>query len=61
MGIDAVRNIFIWGNHSSTQYPDARNGTVKKGSEEIKMVEAIPDQVDKIVLMDNSLLKMTYK
>lgn len=23
-----VRNVIIWGNHSSTQYPDTRHGTV---------------------------------
>uniref|UniRef100_A0A6B2EF94 Malate dehydrogenase n=1 Tax=Phlebotomus kandelakii TaxID=1109342 RepID=A0A6B2EF94_9DIPT len=26
--IDQVRNVVIWGNHSSTQFPDARNATV---------------------------------
>jgi malate dehydrogenase len=44
VGIDSVRNIFIWGNHSSTQYPDATHGLVKKGNDEIKMLDAIPDQ-----------------
>lgn len=24
-----VRNVTIWGNHSSTQYPDVRNASVK--------------------------------
>lgn len=23
-----VRNVIIWGNHSSTQYPDVNHGTV---------------------------------
>ncbi|XP_059619090.1 malate dehydrogenase, cytoplasmic [Phlebotomus argentipes] len=26
--IEQVRNVVIWGNHSSTQFPDARNATV---------------------------------
>jgi len=45
LGVDSVRNIIIWGNHSSTQYPDARHGLVKKGAEEIKLTDAIPDTV----------------
>jgi malate dehydrogenase len=44
VGVEAVKNIFIWGNHSSTQYPDARNGIIKKGNEEVKLVDALPDQ-----------------
>jgi malate dehydrogenase len=42
-GVEAVRNIIIWGNHSSTQYPDARHGVVKKAGEDIKLTDAIPD------------------
>jgi len=37
VGIDAVRNVIIWGNHSSTQYPDARFAVVKKDGAEIKV------------------------
>lgn len=37
VGIDRVRNVIIWGNHSSTQYPDAKNATVDGKS----VVEAI--------------------
>ncbi|CAK8692082.1 unnamed protein product [Clavelina lepadiformis] len=29
----AVRNVIIWGNHSSTQYPDVRHATVSVGDE----------------------------
>ncbi len=25
----AVKNVIIWGNHSSTQYPDVSHGTVE--------------------------------
>ena len=27
--VDDINNIFIWGNHSATQYPDTFNATVK--------------------------------
>lgn len=36
--ITNVKNIFIWGNHSATQYPDCSNGTVNG--------KPIEDQVD---------------
>ena len=29
MHVTDVRNVIIWGNHSSTQYPDVNHGTVK--------------------------------
>ena len=28
MHVSAVKNVTIWGNHSSTQYPDVNHGTV---------------------------------
>lgn len=40
VGIDAVRNVIIWGNHSSTQYPDARFAVVKKDGAEVKVGES---------------------
>jgi len=43
IGIENVRNVLIWGNHSSTQYPDARHCLVRKGNEEVKLPEALPD------------------
>lgn len=30
--VDKVKNVIIWGNHSSTQYPDAAHATVDVGS-----------------------------
>merc|ERR1719420_2842959 len=29
VGVADVQNVIIWGNHSSTQYPDVNHGTVK--------------------------------
>lgn len=41
--IDAVKNVVIWGNHSSTQFPDPRNATVVVGGSTKSAWEAIGD------------------
>lgn len=41
--VENVRNIIIWGNHSSTQFPDARNGRVVVNGTEKGVYEAIND------------------
>jgi len=43
LGVENVKNVIIWGNHSSTQYPDARFAIIKKGTEESKLVDNMPD------------------
>jgi len=43
VGIDSVRNVIIWGNHSSTQYPDARFALIKKGDSETRVVDSKAD------------------
>jgi len=43
VGVENVKNVIIWGNHSSTQYPDARFAVVKKGTEETKLIDNLPD------------------
>lgn len=45
VGVDSVRNVIIWGNHSSTQYPDARYAVVKKGDQEIRVAESAADSL----------------
>jgi len=44
-GISAqdVHNVIIWGNHSSTQYPDVGHATVNVGGKQIKVAEAVKD------------------
>ncbi|XP_047001858.1 malate dehydrogenase, cytoplasmic [Schistocerca americana] len=44
IGVSAVRNVIIWGNHSSTQFPDARNATadIGKGAP-VPVYEAVKD------------------
>ncbi|XP_014784794.1 malate dehydrogenase, cytoplasmic [Octopus bimaculoides] len=38
-----VHNVIIWGNHSSTQYPDVSHATVKLSSETKSVKEAVKD------------------
>jgi len=42
--IQNVHNIVIWGNHSSTQYPDATHGYVTATSNRVPVYEAVNDQ-----------------
>lgn len=45
VGVSAqdVRNIIIWGNHSSTQFPDVSHAVVKVGGNDVKVPEAVKD------------------
>lgn len=36
-----VKNVIIWGNHSSTQFPDARHAKVVKDSKEVDAYSAV--------------------
>jgi len=40
---DTVSNVIIWGNHSSTQFPDAAHAQVVLDAKEIKALEALKD------------------
>ena len=44
VGVENVRNVIIWGNHSSTQYPDARFALVNQGGKESKFVDQLSDK-----------------
>lgn len=48
VGIANVKNVIIWGNHSSTQFPDAKNATVELDGAEKSVVEAVakPDYLN---------------
>lgn len=41
VGISQVKNVIIWGNHSSTQYPDAKNATAELNGAQKKVVDAV--------------------
>jgi len=38
-----VKNVIIWGNHSSTQFPDVRHAVVKKNGQDVKAYDAVKD------------------
>jgi malate dehydrogenase len=38
-----VKNVVIWGNHSSTQYPDVSHGYIQDGARKVPVREAISD------------------
>lgn len=38
-----VRNVIIWGNHSSTQYPDVHHCLVNMSGSELACFEAVKD------------------
>lgn len=40
---DNVKNVIIWGNHSSTQFPDVRSATVNVNGKDTPVFEAIND------------------
>jgi len=40
---DAVKKVIIWGNHSSTQYPDLNHATVSLNGQDVSAHEAIKD------------------
>jgi len=41
--VSAVKNVFIWGNHSSTQFPDPSNATITVGPNSQRVWDAIND------------------
>merc|ERR1719516_714052 len=41
---DAVKKVVIWGNHSSTQYPDLQHATVSLNGQLVSVLEAIQDE-----------------
>jgi malate dehydrogenase len=43
VGAQNVHNVIIWGNHSSTQFPDASHATVSVGGKEVKAYDAVKD------------------
>jgi len=39
----AVKHVIIWGNHSSTQYPDVQHATVELNGQTVTVKEAVKD------------------
>jgi len=40
---DHVKNVIIWGNHSSTQYPDVHHAKVTVQGSEVAAYDAVKD------------------
>jgi malate dehydrogenase len=40
---DAVKNVTIWGNHSSTQFPDVQAATATVNGKDVPVYEAVKD------------------
>lgn len=43
VGIDSIKNVIIWGNHSSTQFPDVKHGQVNVGGSWKPIYDVIKD------------------
>ena len=41
--MEQVKNVIIWGNHSSTQYPDVNHGTVDLPDSRVPIRHAVKD------------------
>lgn len=41
---EKVKNVIIWGNHSSTQYPDVHHAKVDVRGTEISAYDAVKDE-----------------
>lgn len=41
---DKVKNVIIWGNHSSTQYPDVHHARVDVRGVDVGVYEAVKDE-----------------
>ncbi|XP_015172367.1 PREDICTED: malate dehydrogenase, cytoplasmic [Polistes dominula] len=55
--VNDVKNVIIWGNHSSTQYPDGRHATVTiKNS-----FKSVPDVLNDNDWLDNTFVEMIQK
>jgi len=44
VGVGNVKNVIIWGNHSSTQFPDVRHAKVVKDGKEVDAYTAVNDK-----------------
>lgn len=38
-----VQNVIIWGNHSSTQFPDVRHATARVSGQKVSVYDAVKD------------------
>ncbi|KAK5966330.1 hypothetical protein GCK32_007846 [Trichostrongylus colubriformis] len=43
VSVGDVKNVIIWGNHSSTQFPDVKHAVVTKGGQDVDAYSAVND------------------
>lgn len=43
VSVEKVKNVIIWGNHSSTQYPDVSNAYIAEDGKKVPVAEKITD------------------
>lgn len=55
--VGTVSNVIIWGNHSSTQYPDASHAVIKKGRVEV----GVPAEIKDDAWLKNAFLETVQK
>lgn len=55
--VDAIKNVIIWGNHSSTQYPDASHATVASSS----VTKPVPAMVNDENWLNNKFVETIQK
>lgn len=55
--VDKVKNVIIWGNHSSTQYPDATHATVTIDNSS----KSVPSVINDSDWLDNTFVEMIQK
>ena len=61
--VEQVKNVIIWGNHSSTQYPDVNQGTVDMPDGRVSIREAVKnddwlngDFIKVLILFDGEII-----
>lgn len=62
--VSDVKNVIIWGNHSSSQYPDVNHATVKTPSGDKRVRELVADDAwyenGKLLTSSSSCYCVTY-
>lgn len=57
VGVDKVKNVIIWGNHSSTQYPDAAHASVKINN----TIETLPSALNNDEWLNTEFVETVQK
>ena len=64
LSVAQISNVIIWGNHSGTQYPDARHASVLKGDTKVPLTDVMSDDAwlkSEFISVSLLVLDYTYK